>query len=282
MSDNDFNIEKFYGVYESKLLRVDAGDYYVTFGRGLALAMRKDGEDVLDNTLRGMKFELSAGNSIVKMLAGLSNTINIDPNHEGQQENPGDMIAGLRFEQRIADLFSLGAHGVYANFGALESDWTKRFIPEKQTEIFGGSIEFPDIGGVVSLYGEGNYLRRTGRQLTELGDDFEIVEDAMAMAFMPVSPAISRISPCMGNTNSIGISFSVGDARKSATTIFQRNAFRTIWSSLRTFITTTFRPSNGKISKSIGISSTIMDSGSGRTTTSRKPGRSPTPRSISR
>ncbi len=177
VSTNDFNVEKFYGVYDTKLLRVDAGDYYVTFGRGLALAMRKDGEDVLDNTLRGMKFELNAGNSSVKALAGLSNTINIDPNHEGQQQDPGDMIAGLRFEQRIAELFSLGAHGVYADFGALESDWRKRFIPEKQTEIFGGSIDFPDIGGVVSLYGEGNYLRRTGRRLTELGDDFEIVED---------------------------------------------------------------------------------------------------------
>ncbi len=173
-----FNPQRLYFVFDSGRFRVDVGDYYATFGRGLALSMRKEGTGELDNSLRGVKFELRQKNTSFTMLAGFTNTLNTDPYSESYQSDPNDFIAGVRAEQRILDTMILGAHAVDAHFGMLEKSDKQRFIPEKQTSIVGGSIEFPSILGYLSLYFEGNYMGRTGRRLTEDLEDFETVSDS--------------------------------------------------------------------------------------------------------
>ncbi len=176
-SSNDYRFEKYYLVYDGDNLRVDLGDYYVTFGRGLALAMRKEGEGEIDNTLRGAKIEFRYQDTTATALVGLTNTINVDPTHEWPQEDPYDLIAGVRLEQRLFDTLSLGLHLVDTHFALLESDDTRRFVGENQATILGMSIDVPDILGYASFYLEGNQIRREGREVTESLNDFRYVSD---------------------------------------------------------------------------------------------------------
>ncbi|RJO63090.1 MAG: hypothetical protein C4523_21360 [Myxococcales bacterium] len=176
-SENDFHFEKYYFIYDSPRLRVDVGDYYVTFGRGLALALQREADDSIDTTLTGGKARLSIEDTTATLLAGFTNTLNVDPNHETRQDDPRDLIWGARLEQRIADFMTVGGHAAYTEFGELEGEQKKRFIGEADTTIAGGTIEFPDIGGHASVYFEGDWIRRRGREVTEEITDYRMVQD---------------------------------------------------------------------------------------------------------
>jgi hypothetical protein len=176
VSENDILLDQLYLRYSSKMFTVDLGDYYVTFGRGLAVSMRRDGEDI-DQSLRGAKVLLRVSDTRIEGFTGLSNTINIDPFHEIPQSDPWDLIGGLRLEQRILNAFVLGGHIVGSRFGALEPDERLRFITEDSTAIAGGSLDVPDIAGFASFYFEGNYMHRTGRELDNSLTDFNSVTD---------------------------------------------------------------------------------------------------------
>lgn len=177
ISDSEFYLNRYYFTYNSRVLKVDFGDYYVTLGRGLALSIRKEGENDINNTLRGGKIEIRYKNTRITGLSGFSNVNNVDPNHELPQKDPFDLISAFRLEQRLANYFSLGAHFVNARFGALESDNRKRFIADKETFITGGTVEFPNIADHLSLYFEGNYMYRTGRKVNSTVDGFDEVND---------------------------------------------------------------------------------------------------------
>jgi|GEM_PF-5899620 len=177
VSDNSFNLNRYYLTYNSKLLKIDVGDYYVTLGRGLALSMRKEGENEVNNTLRGGKVELRYKDTRATALAGFANVLNIDPNHERTQSDPFDLISAFRVEQRLAKYFSLGTHFVNAKFGALESGSKQQFIADKETYIAGGSLEIPDIADYLSFYFEGNYIYRNGRKVNSSIDGYDDVND---------------------------------------------------------------------------------------------------------
>ena len=176
-SSDDFRLDHIYLEYRDKIFDVSLGDFYATFGRGLALSMRKQGQGEVDNSLQGGRLELRIADTRIHLLAGFSNTLNVDPNHETAQSDPHDLVGGLRLEQRLADTFLLSAHYVGSKFGALEGSGRQRFLPEDQTHIWGGTLEFPDIAGYLSLYFEGNYMRRSGREVNEDLSDFRTVED---------------------------------------------------------------------------------------------------------
>ncbi len=182
LSDNDLRAEKYYFVYSDGAFRLDLGDYYVTFGRGLALSMRRSGDGELDNTLRGVKFEYSSEGTHLAVLGGLSNIINIDPVNQTPQSDPYDLILGMRAEQRLADLFSIGAHAVHARYGIAESAYRRSFIPEQETSVLGVSLEFPDIMEHASFYAEYDHMLRYARKLNqELSDSYSVSDSGDAV-----------------------------------------------------------------------------------------------------
>ncbi len=177
ISQDDIRFEKYHFAYDSGKFRLDLGDYYATFGRGLALSMRRSPDGQLDNSLRGAKFEYKSGGTHAAVLAGFSNTVNVDPTSEDPQPDPNDLVMGFRAEQRIIDLFNIGAHAVDTRYGVLHSDSTRRFIPEMETTVLGASLEFPDILGYASFYAEFDHMLRYARKLNEDLDDYATVSD---------------------------------------------------------------------------------------------------------
>lgn len=193
VSEDRLWLEQFYLRYTSRSLTVDMGDYYVTFGRGLAVSMRRDGEDI-DQSLRGGKLALRIRESRVEGFAGFSNTLNVDPFHETYQADPLDLLSGLRLEQRILESFTLGGHVVSAKFGALEPATRQRFIAEDESLIVGGSFEMPDIADHAALYVEGNYMHRAGREMDGNLTDFHAVTDNGAGVYASLSVFVENLT----------------------------------------------------------------------------------------
>lgn len=124
---NDYRLERIYGTIKLDNLHITAGDFYVTFGRGMVLSLTKQDSMNLDNTLRGLRIEYALPRKIkVVVLGGVVNTLNIDPiTHQVLRDDPLDRIIGGRLEWNIADNCNFGVHAVYM---------TPRFTKENQVK----------------------------------------------------------------------------------------------------------------------------------------------------
>ncbi len=165
--DTQVYAEKLYFVYDKRPLRADVGDYYLVLGRGLALAMRKEPGGEVDNTLRGLKLEVSVQDTTMIFFTGLSNTLQIDPVNQAYQEDPLDLISGFRIQQRFADMVTVGVHGVDARFAPLIPDRQKRHVAEIDTGVWGGNLEVTNIADMLTLYTEAAFLHRSARKLDD-------------------------------------------------------------------------------------------------------------------
>jgi hypothetical protein len=112
---NDWRIERIYGTAHVDNLHVTAGDFYVSFGRGLVLSLIKLDDVGVDNALRGARVEYRVPRMLhFVLVGGVVNSLNIDPiTRQVQEDDPLDRIVGARGEWEIADALSLGVHGVF-------------------------------------------------------------------------------------------------------------------------------------------------------------------------
>jgi hypothetical protein len=106
-----FYLEKASVEYTSKALDLTLGDYYVVFGRGLVLSLRKVDELGIDTTLLGGKLVFHDENVAATLVAGATNIQNVDQSTGRIADDPYDLIAGGRVEYRIANRVTLGVHG---------------------------------------------------------------------------------------------------------------------------------------------------------------------------
>lgn len=113
--DNDFRIERLHGTVRLGRLSVTMGDFYVSFGRGIALSLIKLDDVGVDNALRGARIEFQQPRRFkLVAVAGVVNALNIEPiTHEVLRDDPLDRIAGLRAEWQLLDALSFGAHVVH-------------------------------------------------------------------------------------------------------------------------------------------------------------------------
>ncbi len=111
---NDYRIERLYGTAKIKKMKLTVGDFYVNFGRGMALSLVKQDDSGVDNTLRGARVELRIPRLLkATLIGGVVNASNIDVlTHQVQRDDPLDKIAGARVEWEAADAVSLAIHGV--------------------------------------------------------------------------------------------------------------------------------------------------------------------------
>jgi hypothetical protein len=111
---NDLRLERIYGTANLDRLRVTAGDFYVSFGRGIALSLVKLDDVGEDNALRGARVEYQVPRAVKLILVGgIVNALNVDPiTKQIYEDDPMDRIAGARVEWQIQDALALGAHGV--------------------------------------------------------------------------------------------------------------------------------------------------------------------------
>jgi hypothetical protein len=163
---NQLRPEKLNAAYRGKHLQVDLGDFYTSFGRGIALRIRKTDELSEDTTLLGGKIRTQLGPLEITGLAGLSNPTNTDSIEEKTLEDPYDLITGLRTSGRIADTLVLGIHGVGLIIDPLENNQAAQDMIEMSTLydsalVAGATVEVPDLSDKANLYAEFDWMQKS-------------------------------------------------------------------------------------------------------------------------
>ncbi|MCK9459363.1 MAG: DUF6029 family protein [Proteobacteria bacterium] len=112
--EDDFRLERIYGTAKLGELRLTAGDFYVSFGRGMILSLVKLDDLGVDNALRGGRVEYAPGDRLkLTLVGGVVNSVNVDViTHAVRPDDPLDRIAGARVELRAAEPLMVGLHGV--------------------------------------------------------------------------------------------------------------------------------------------------------------------------
>jgi len=112
---NDLRVERLHGTAHLGDLRITAGDFYVSFGRGIALSLIKLDDVGVDNSLRGGRVEYRVPRRArVVLVGGVVNALNVDPlTRQIQRDDPLDRIVGLRAEWELLDALGFGVHGVF-------------------------------------------------------------------------------------------------------------------------------------------------------------------------
>lgn len=166
---DEYVLEKLSWGWEGRSVNVAVGDSYVTFGRGLALSLRRVDELGVDTSLRGAKAELSSRYLRVQLAGGWTNAANLDPVNErlrfascsptmadGPSCNPlrldpADRLAGGRLELRWPRVAHLAAEEVVL----------QRWGEDERVWGHGVSLELPGLPLLDGdLYGEAVWLDR--------------------------------------------------------------------------------------------------------------------------
>ncbi|HOX43406.1 MAG TPA: DUF6029 family protein [Myxococcota bacterium] len=142
--------------YDADAWRAELGDFYATFGRGLALRVHKSDPLGEDTTILGAKGWFTAGPVEVTALSGLTNASSPDL-YEKTVADPWDLVSGLSASARIADLVDVGAHGVWYLFDPAGLNDQASMLPD-HTVLAGLRVEVPSLLEVASLYLEGDWL----------------------------------------------------------------------------------------------------------------------------
>lgn len=173
--------ERIYLIWARPDFDMTLGDFYVSFGKGLALNITKLDSLGQDTTLRGGKFVLHKGDAGITLVAGELNPLNVDEARgvHGIVADPeavvqltpapwaSEPLLGARLEYRFFDSVLAGVHGVW-----VISDNPALNAALKQGEgtdyeaIWGASLQVDELfDGLLSFSAEVD-LQRT----VQLGD----------------------------------------------------------------------------------------------------------------
>jgi len=162
---NPFYIEKWGIEYNGRTVEAVLGDFYVSFGRGMVLSIRKIDELGIDTTLRGGKLVYHEDRVAATLVLGVTNMQNVDEATgrtiaDYQPENtflrpvaaPRDFIGGSRVEYRFFDKVNVGLHEVG---GVQAIDATANSARHDSFFLYGGSIDAPRLLPWLGVYFEG-------------------------------------------------------------------------------------------------------------------------------
>ena len=164
---NDYRLEKVYLRIHKQTVSITLGDFYASFGRGIALYFRKTDELSFDPSLKGAFVDWFDDYFRITVLAGLVNDINVDDRVEKKLDDPNDLVLGARVEGTIPDLLTLGLHGVMM-VNRKDFPPTNDYAPQDRL-VVGATVDAPDLAGIVSFYGEFDTLWRTDVQYDAAG-----------------------------------------------------------------------------------------------------------------
>jgi hypothetical protein len=177
-----FYYEKAALEYTSRTVEATLGDFYVSFGRGLALSLRKLDELGIDTTLLGGKLVFHEGNAGATLVVGATNIQNIDEATGRYAPDPFDAIAGARIEYRVLDKITIGAH---ATGGVMRKNaGVGAQLRPDGMYMYGATIDAPRLARWLSLYAEAD------GQMQVIGDKRQnayAIYGALTGYFGPVS-----------------------------------------------------------------------------------------------
>jgi len=157
--------EKLNASYHGENFQADLGDFYASFGRAIALRIRKTDELSEDTTLLGGKLRAQLGPVDLTALGGLSNPTNWDGVTEKTIDDPYDLITGLSVAVRPQESLVLRAHGVGLVIDPLEENQRAQgfietaMLPE-YAFVAGGAVEVLGLADLADLYAEFNWMEK--------------------------------------------------------------------------------------------------------------------------
>jgi len=156
------DLEKIALGYTSRHVELTLGDFYVTYGRGLVLAIRKYDELGIDTTLRGASVTGHIGGLNANVVAGTANIMNIDTGTGREADDPDDLIAGARAEYRFGKWVVPGVDISYVRYPFPQSADDLPVTQQSHDHVmtYSGTLEFPDLWGHGNLYFE--YAQQQG------------------------------------------------------------------------------------------------------------------------
>jgi len=138
--------------YAGRSIEATVGDFYVSFGRGIVLSLRKLDELGIDTTLLGGKLVFHEGDTAATLVAGATNIQNVDEATGRVADDPYDAVAGGRVEHRFFDRLTLGLH---LTGGANRRNGNTRLQQRPDAMLmYGGSIDAPRLTRWLGLYVE--------------------------------------------------------------------------------------------------------------------------------
>jgi hypothetical protein len=166
---NQFALERIYFTATRPEFSVTLGDFYASFGKGIALSLIQVDELGQDTSIRGGKFVVHHKDLGLTILAGETNPLNMDRTTGYDVPWKPEPIVGGRIEYRIADTVLLGAHSVLF----LRDDHTGN-TKTLYDAVWGSGFEVPDLfDGALSLNGEFNLLQTVADQKVTRGPGAE-------------------------------------------------------------------------------------------------------------
>lgn len=151
--------------YSDRFVELTVGDYYVTLGRGMSLAVRIVDDVGVDNKLRGQEAKIHAGPVDLHLFYGVLNIKNFEPGTGFAYEDTGDLMGGGRVEYRFGKYLKLGTHVAVISTPVIEGNQTG-FINQ------GGTVELPRPAKWFNAYFEYAFMNRT-RRLGEFRQELE-------------------------------------------------------------------------------------------------------------
>lgn len=149
---NRLDLEKVAVGYTSRHLEVTLGDSYVTYGRGLVLALRKEDELGVDTTVRGAQAVAHLAGLNLNAVAGVSNIINVDTGTGREADDPNDLIVGTRAEYRFGKYVVPGVDAALVRYA---NNFSPRPQQDRDRDLsYSATLEFPYLGGYGNLYFE--------------------------------------------------------------------------------------------------------------------------------
>gem|GEM_PF-1353422 len=153
-------LEKGFVTYRWKSGEVTGGDTYASFGRGIALNIKKNTDIDIDTSIRGAKGTLRAGDNELTLVTGPSNEqqISQDQPNLGISNDVSNMISGVQLAHYGLGPANLGAHGVAYRFGRSQDqgqDALARYLEPMDAVVGGADVELSGVGGI-DWYAEGD------------------------------------------------------------------------------------------------------------------------------
>jgi hypothetical protein len=112
---NNLILEKVSASYLTPNLEVTLGDFYINYGRGIVLTLRKVDQLGVDTTLRGLSVTGRLGGFSANVAGGVTNNINTDQATASVAPDAQDPVLAARLEYRQQHLFAAGLEGTVFN-----------------------------------------------------------------------------------------------------------------------------------------------------------------------
>lgn len=169
------NLEKLYATGQRGAFELIAGDFYASFGRGIALNIARRTDIDIDTSLRGLRAAAETDRASVVLLSGLTNPQQILQDNRNAEIDPNlaHVVTGARGELWALGPLDVGAHGVLYTLASVNEfgrDWS-RYAERPGVAIAGTTAGATALGGDLDLFVELDTLRPIPGGLDGLDDE---------------------------------------------------------------------------------------------------------------